>query len=132
MKSILVSTFAGLTFILAGASAALAEDPQSHRGQADFGGQLSAEAEHALVSFQDALDRITAGSGAKITDVSVDQSMSHEGDFGTLETSCTASATVGIPGGTEVSIEATAPTCTEAVEMVQDAIEDLVGDLDPE
>ncbi|WP_376691693.1 hypothetical protein [Wenzhouxiangella sp. EGI_FJ10409] len=132
MKSILVSTLAALTFVLTGTTAALAEEPQSQRGQVDFGGQLSAETEDALVSFQDALDRITAGSGAKITDVSVDQSMSHEGDFGTLETSCTASATVGIPGGTEVSIEATAPTCTEAVEMVQDAIEDLVGDLDPE
>ncbi|MEE4303774.1 hypothetical protein [Wenzhouxiangella sediminis] len=117
---------------LAAAGPQAIASPANGQGDVDFGAKLSAEAEDALVSFQDSLERITSAKGARITDVSVDQSMSNDGDFSTLNTSCTASATVGSPGGTEVTIEATAPTCTQAVEMVQNAVQDLMDDLDIE
>lgn len=132
MQSVFLSVLLSLTFLMTGTTVAETADQSSRYAPAGFSEQLSAEAEHALISFQDSLQRITAGSNAKITDVAVDQSMSSDGDFATLDTSCTASATVGIPGGSEVTIEATAPTCTEAVQMVQDAVEDLLDDLDPE
>lgn len=44
--------------------------------------------------------------------------MRGDGEFGTLESSCMASATVGIPGGTKVPISATAATSSEAIDMV--------------
>jgi hypothetical protein len=126
MKAFICSLLASLMLAFGVHTASLADDGKSDDVSIDYGAQLSAEAEDALVSFQRSLDRIVAKTGAKLSNVSVDQSLSNEGDMGTLSTSCTASATVGIPGGTEVSISATAPTCTEAVNMVMDAVEDLL------
>lgn len=38
------------------------------------------------------------------------------------DASCTATATISIPGGTGVTLSATAPTCTQAISMLQQAI----------
>lgn len=126
MKALISSLLASLMLVFGVHTASFAEDRESAHISIDYGAELSAEAEDALIAFQRSLDRIVAKTGAKLSNVSVDQSLSNEGDMGTLSTSCTASATVGIPGGTEVSISATAPTCTEAVNMVMDAVEDLL------
>ncbi len=40
-----------------------------------------------------------------------------------VEPSCTATATISIPGGTGVTLSATASTCSMALGMLQDAIE---------
>lgn len=120
LSGVFILALSGSTPILADEATDL-KDP-------DFGAQLSVETEDALVQFQYSLKAIIEGTGAKISDIQVDQSMGTDGDFSLLDTSCTVSATVGIPGGTEVSIEATAPTCGQAIEMVLDGITELVAD----
>lgn len=61
--------------------------------------------------------------GVEVSDVSFQQSARDEGEHGLMDTSCTAMATISIPGGTGVEVSATAPTCAEAVEMLMDVIE---------
>ena len=124
------SFFSGLILVLGVHASSLAGSDRSADISVDYGARLSAESEDALISLQDSLDRITSGSGVKVSNISVDQSLSNDGETGIYNASCTASATVGIPGGTEVTISATAPTCTEAVSMIMDAIDDLLEDLD--
>ena len=58
--------------------------------------------------------------GVKISDIKISRSVSSEA--GIASTSCTATATISIPGGTGVQLSATAPTCSEAIDMLKDAI----------
>src|SRR5699024_1393606 len=87
---------------------------------------LAAQAQDAPTSFQVALEEIVAGSAATISDVSLDQSMRHDAESGARESSCTATATVGNPGGTEVALSATASACGEATGLVTDGVRSLL------
>jgi|SRR5690554_2425973 len=66
------------------------------------------------------LERYADLRGVKISDIKISRSVSSEA--GIASTSCTATATISIPGGTGVQLSATAPTCSEAIDMLKDAI----------
>lgn len=77
----------------------------------------------------DRLEAHAAVQGATIEDIEISRNIRARGEAGvhagTMSASCTATATVGIPGGTKVELSATAPTCAQAVQMLQAAIEEL-------
>jgi hypothetical protein len=77
MKAFICSLLASLMLAFGVHTASLADDGKSDDVSIDYGAQLSAEAEDALVSFQRSLDRIVAKTGAKLSNVSVDQSLSN-------------------------------------------------------
>jgi len=71
------------------------------------------------------LENFALSRGADITDIRISRQVG-TGEAGIASTSCTATATVSIPGGTGVELSATAPTCSEAIQMLQDAIADFL------
>ena len=91
---------------------------------------LESEAEIALLIRQ--FEAHAAANGVEIEDVEVSRNIESrgdsgaQGDVGTMSASCTATATVGIPGGTKVELSATAPTCIEAIEMLADVVADFM------
>lgn len=71
------------------------------------------------------LENFALSRGVQIGDITISRHVG-AGEVGTTSTSCTATATIGIPGGTKVEVSATAPTCGEAIQMLQDAIADFL------
>ena len=59
--------------------------------------------------------------GIQISDIKISRNVS-AADVGRQQSSCTATATISIPGGTGVELSATAPTCGEAIRMLEEAI----------
>lgn len=67
------------------------------------------------------LENVALSQGVQIADIRIRQQVGGSG-MGAAEASCTATATLSIPGGTGVDLSATASTCADAVEMLEDAI----------
>ena len=86
------------------------------------GGQSaqSVQQERSVGALTRELQQYAELRGVKIEDIKISQRVGLES--GISSTSCTATATISIPGGTGIELSATAPTCTEAINMLRDAI----------
>jgi hypothetical protein len=76
------------------------------------------------------LKNIAASRGATVSGVKLVRTESFDGQAAhtaSTEPSCTATATVSIPGGTGVTLSATASTCMQAIRMVQLAIQEYLS-----
>lgn len=71
------------------------------------------------------LENHALSRGVLIEDIRVSRHVG-AGEAGTASSSCTATATVSIPGGAGVELSATAPTCSEAIQMLTDAIPEFL------
>ena len=63
--------------------------------------------------------------GVEVSDVDISQRIAPN-EFGVLESSCTATATVNLAGVGSVELSATASTCAEAANMLSDYIASLI------
>lgn len=113
---------------------------QVHDQQSKFEEGVWSSQENGLSATRDVLEaellKLAARSDLELVQVTVNQSAQSgsgkKGSSPVRSTSCTASATVGVPGVGEVTVSATAPTCEEAVSEVISGIEtilDAAGDL---
>lgn len=76
--------------------------------------------EQSIGTLTQGLERYADLRGVEISDIKVNTRVANEA--GVASASCTATATIRIPGGTGVELSATAPTCSEAISMLKDAI----------
>lgn len=74
------------------------------------------------------LERFGDIHGVKITSIEVSENF--EPDIvGINSTSCTVTLQATLPGGTGVTVSATAPTCSEAFNMAWTQIRDMLGSV---
>lgn len=85
------------------------------------------DAKAAAMLFEAELDSLRLEYDAVITGSRLEQSVSLQGEGGLDEPgSCTATATVSVPGFTEITLSSTASTCEEAAVMIIEAIQALL------
>ncbi|WP_337244028.1 hypothetical protein [Luteimonas sp. gir] len=60
-----------------------------------------------------------------LRDIKVSRKSAAGLEAGINSESCTVTATVSIPGGTGVEVSATAPTCTQAMNMLKELISEM-------
>ena len=80
----------------------------------------AAPQEQSIGTLTQEIERYADLRGVEISEIKVSRRV--ENDAGIASASCTATATISIPGGTGVELSATAPTCSEAISMLKDAI----------
>lgn len=123
-----ISIFSGVFFLSLTGPAIAHGDGSTGTTDAAVDVQRNDQAEGVLAEFEGSLKALASGTDATISNVSVHRFVEIDRDSGVRDRSCKASATVDRPDRTEIAIEATASTCSEATRMVEDGVEYWLGD----